>query len=128
MECDSEYAQSVANHLFADGREMQNNMEASMKFRQESQLVSSSNVDLQLASQSTALELRESRDEIYELQQSSDLAERSIQFNDDNMKKIVRECRLKVSEANQQRLESDHKLRSGRNVPGRTRRRPLPTT
>ena len=93
MECDSEYAQSVANHLFADGREMQNNMEASiMKFRQESQLVSSSNVDLQLASQSTALELRESRDEIYELQQSSDLAERSIQFNDDNMKKIVREC------------------------------------
>ena len=82
-----------------------------MKFRQQSQTASSSNVDLQLASQSTALEVRESRDEIYELQQSLGLAQRSIQFTDDNVKKVVRECRLKVSEANQQRLESDHKLR-----------------
>ena len=112
MECDSEEVQSIANHLSAEGRDMQRNTEASiMRFRQRSQIASSSNVDLQLASQSTALELREPRDETYELQQSLGLAQRSIQFTDDNVKKVVRECRLKVSEANQLRLESDHKLR-----------------
>ena len=83
---------SVANHLYAEGREMQNNLELSiMNFRQQSQMVASSNVDLQIASQSTALEPRESREEIHELQQSLGLAQRSIQFNEENVKKVIRE-------------------------------------
>jgi len=83
---------SVANHLYAEGREMQNNMELSiMNFRQQSHMVASSNVDLQIASQSTALEPRESREEIHELQQSLGLAQRSMQFNEENVKKVIRE-------------------------------------
>ena len=113
MECDSEYAQSVANHLYAEGREMQNNMGMSiMNFRQQTQIVSSSNIDLQVASQSTALKLRESQEEVHELLQSLGIAQRSMQFNEGNVKKVVSECRVKVSEANKQRLESGgHKLR-----------------
>ena len=40
-----------------------------------------------------------------------EVAYRENRFSEENVRKVVRECRMKVSEANQQRLESDHKLR-----------------
>lgn len=108
MECDSEFAQSVTK-----GRQMQNNLEQSvMNFRRQSEIAASSNVDLQIVSQPTAIELRESQSEVEALRHSLELAQRNNQFNEDNVKKIIGKCRLKVSEANQQRMESGHKVRT----------------
>ena len=58
---------------------MQKNMELSvMNFRKQSEMVTSSNVDLQLVSQSTAMELRESQSEVEASRHSLGLAQRSI--------------------------------------------------
>ena len=58
---------------------MQKNMELSiMNFRKQSEMVTSSNVDLQLVSQSTAMELREPQSEVEASRHSLGLAQRSI--------------------------------------------------
>eukprot|EP00435_Cladocopium_sp_Y103_P013433 s4794_g3.t1 len=64
-----------------------------------------------ITDQFTTLELQKSQNEITALRESLELAQRGNYFNEESVKKIVRECRMKVSEANQQKLESDHRLR-----------------
>eukprot|EP00435_Cladocopium_sp_Y103_P012279 s2189_g3.t1 len=104
MEANSEHAQSVANHLHCEGLETQNQLEYSIvQFRERSEMAS-------ISDRLTNSELHQSHNEIRALRESLELAQRGSYFNEESMRKIVRECRLKVSEANQQKLESDHRL------------------
>eukprot|EP00435_Cladocopium_sp_Y103_P026723 s1517_g6.t1 len=105
MEANSEHVQSVANHLHCEGLEMQNQLEYSIiQYRERSEMAS-------ISDKLTNFELQKSQNEISALRESLELAQRGNYFNEESMKKIVRECRMKVSEANQQKLESDHRLR-----------------
>eukprot|EP00435_Cladocopium_sp_Y103_P031652 s4552_g8.t1 len=105
MEANSEHVQSVANHLHCEGLEMQNQLEYSIvQFRERSEMAS-------IADRISDFEIQKSQNEIAALRESLELAQRGNYFNEESMKKIVRECRIKVSEANQQKLEGDHQLR-----------------
>ena len=112
IENDSEYAQCVANRLHSEGTEMQLSMQRSiMDFKQQSAIATSANANLQIINRRAYNELNESNNEIESLKQHLEVAYREDRFSEENVRKVVRECRLKVSEANQHRLESDHKLR-----------------
>eukprot|EP00435_Cladocopium_sp_Y103_P006183 s3930_g2.t1 len=105
MEANSEHVQSVANHLHCEGLEMQTQLEYSIvQHRERAEMAS-------ITDRFTTLELQKSQNEITALRESLELAQRGNYFNEESVKKIVRECRMKVSEANQQKLESDHQLR-----------------
>ena len=112
MENDSEYAQSVANRIHAEGTEMQLNMQQSIaSFKQQSGLATSANASLQIIDRRAYTELHESNNEIESLRQHLEVAYRENRFSEENVRKVVRECTMNVSEASQQTLESDHKLR-----------------
>ena len=103
---------SVANRLHAEGTEMQLNMQQSIaNFKQQSDVATSAHASLQIINRKAYNELHESNNEIESLRQHLEVAYRENRFSEENVRKVVRECRMKVSEANQQRLESDHKLR-----------------
>ena len=112
MENNSEYAQSVAHRLHTEGTEMQLNMQQSIaNFKQQSDVTTSANASLQIMNRRAYNELHESNSEIESLRQHLEVAYQENRFSEENVRKVVRECMMKVSEANQQRLESDHKLR-----------------
>ena len=70
MESDSEYAQSVANRLHSEGTEMQLSMQhAIMSFKQQSDLATTTNTDLQLINRKAYDELTEYNNEIESLRQ-----------------------------------------------------------
>ena len=116
MESGSEYAQSLVNHLHSESTEMQKNMEhAIMTVRQQNQIALSSNADLQIMSRRAHDELNDSNSEITELRRHLDIALRGNKNHEDQIKRVVHESRLKVSEANQRCLDSEHKYRILRN-------------
>ena len=80
-------------------------------FNRQSDVTTSATASLQIINRRAYNELRESNSEIESLRQHLKVAYRENRFSEENVRKVVRECRMKVSEANQQRLESDHKLR-----------------
>ena len=111
MEHGSEYAQSTANRLHSEGTEMQRNMEhAIMSFRQQNQIAMVNNADLQIINRKAYDELTESNQEIVALRQHLEIAQRENRNSEDQVRKVVHECRLKVSEANQRCIESEHRL------------------
>ena len=112
MEHGSEHAQNLANRLHAEGTEMQMNMEhAVMSFRQQNQVALTSNADLQVMNRKAYDELTESNQEVVALRRHLDLAQCENRNSEDQVKTVVHECRLKVSEANQRCLDSEHRLR-----------------
>ena len=114
MESDSEYAQSVAIH--SDGTEMPLSMQrAIMSFRQQSDLATTTSTDLQLINRKAHDELTEYNNEIESLRQQLTIAHNENKTGEETVRKVVHECRLKVNEANTQRIESEHKLRVLRN-------------
>ena len=116
MESGSEYAQSLVNHLQSEGTEMQKNMEhAIMTVRQQNQIALSSNADLQIMSRRVHDELNDSNSEMTELRRHLEVALRENKNHEDQIKRVVHESRLKVSEANQRCLDSEHKYRVLRN-------------
>ena len=111
MEHGSEYAQNLATHLYAEGTEIQRNMEnAVMSFRQENQLALVNNTDLQITNQRTHDELAESNQEVIALRRHLEMAQRENRNNEEQVRKVVHECRIKVTEANQRCVESEHRL------------------
>ena len=75
MENDSEYAQSVANRLHAEGAEMQLNMQQSIaNFKQQSAVATSANASLQIIIWRAYNELHESNSEIESLRQHLEVA------------------------------------------------------
>ena len=91
---------------------MQRNMEhAIMTVRQQNQVTLSSNADLQVMGQRVHDELTDSNLEVTSLRQHLEIAQRENKNNEDQVKKVVHECRLKVSEANQRYLDSEHRFR-----------------
>ena len=84
-------------------------------FKQQSDVATSANASLQIINWRACNELHESNSEIESLRQHVEVAYRENRFREENVGKVVRECRMNVSEANQQRWESDHKLRVLRN-------------
>ena len=116
MENDSEYAQSVVNRLHSEGAEMQLSMQhAIMSFKQQSDLATTTNTDLQLINRKAYDELTESNSEIESSRQQLTILYNENKTSEETVRKVVHECRLKVSEANTQRIESEHKLRVLRN-------------
>ena len=116
MESDSEYAQSVANRPHSEGTEMQLSMQhAIMSFKQQSDLDTTNNTDLQLINTKAYDELTEYNNEIESLRQQLTVAYNENKTSEETVRKVVHECRLKVSEANTQRIVSEHKLRVLRN-------------
>ena len=112
MESGSEYAQSLVNPLQTEGTEMQRNMEhAIMTVGQQNQIALSSNADLQVMSQRVQGELIDSNLEIAALRRHLEVAQRENKNHEDQIKRVVHESRLKVSEANQRCLDSEYKFR-----------------
>ena len=112
MESDSEYAQSVAKRLHSEGTEMQLSMQhAIMSFKQQSDLATTTNTDLQLINRKAYDELTEYNNEIESLRQQLTIAYNENKTSEETVRKVVHECRLKVSESKTQRIESEHKLR-----------------
>ena len=114
IESDSEYAQSVANRLHSEGTEIQLSMQqAIMSFKQQSDLATTTNTntDLQLINRKAYDELTEYNTEVESLRQQLTLAYNENKTSEETVRKVVHECRLKVSESKTQRIESEHKLR-----------------
>ena len=95
---------------------MQRNMEhAIMTVRQQNQIALSSNADLQVMSRRVHDELTDSNSEMTELRRHLEVALRENKNHEDQIKRVVDESRLKVSEANQRCLDSEHRFRVLRN-------------
>ena len=95
---------------------MQRNMEhAIMTVRQQNQIALSSNADLQVMSRRVHDELTDSNSEMTELRRHLEVALRENKNHEDQIKRVVHESRLKVSEANQRCLDSEHRFRVLRN-------------
>ena len=89
---------------------------AIMSFKQQSDLATTSNTDLQLINRKAYDELTEYNNEIESLrQQLTIIAYNENKTSEETVRKVVHECRLKVSKAKTQRIESEHKLRVLRN-------------
>ena len=82
-----------------------------VNFKQQSDVATSANASLQIINRKAYNELHESNSEVESLRQHLEIAYHENWFSEENVRKVVRECRMKVSEANQHRRESDHKLR-----------------
>ena len=97
IENDSEYAQCVANRLHSEGTEMQLSMQRSiMDFKQQSAIATSANANLQIINRrayKSYNELNESNNEIESLKQHLEVAYREDRFSEENVRKVVRECR-----------------------------------
>ena len=70
-----------------------------------------SNADLQVMNRKAYDELTESNQEVVALRRHLELAQRENRNSEDQVRKVVHECRPKVSEANQRCLDSEHRLR-----------------
>ena len=109
----SEFANDVAEKLYADGREMQLNLENSiLALRSQSELAECSNLNLQVIGQENSLELRTANDELMNLRTALEYSRRQATMHADNVQQLVKESLTKVHEANQARLESIHRLRN----------------
>ena len=112
MEMNSGFANDVAEKLYADGREMQLNLESSiLALRSQSELAEYSNMNLQVIGQENSLELRAANDELMNLRTALEYSRRQAAMYEENVQQLVKESRRKVHEANQARLDSDHRLR-----------------
>ena len=113
METNSEFANGVAEKLYADGREMQLNLENSIvALRSQSELAEYSNMNLQVIGHENSLELRTANDELMNLRTALEYSRRQAAMYEENVQQLVEESRRKVHEANQARLESDHRRRN----------------
>ena len=84
MENDSEYAQSVANRLHAEGTEMQLNMQQPIaNFKQQSGAATSANASLQIINRRAYNEFQESNSEIESLRQHLEVAYRENRFSEE---------------------------------------------
>ena len=115
MEMNSEFANGVAEKLYADGREMQRNLENSIvALRSQSELAAySPNLNLQVIGHEHSLEMNTANDELAQLHTALAYSRRqAAMYEEKRATTVVKESRRKVHEANQARLESDHRLRN----------------
>ena len=109
----SEFANDVAEKLYADGREMQSNLENSINaLRSQSEVAEYSNLNLQALGQANSLELRAANDELVSLCTALEYSRRQASMYEENVQQLVKESRRKIHEANQAKLENDHRLRN----------------
>ena len=69
-------------------------------------------MNLQIIGHENSLELRTANDELMNLRTALEYSRRQAAMYEENVQQLVKESRIKVHEANQARLESDHRLRN----------------
>eukprot|EP00435_Cladocopium_sp_Y103_P000806 s3097_g1.t1 len=110
---DSEYASSVANRLYSDGREMQANFENSiMEYRNRAEVALSSRVHDEIIQQRSQMGNRELMLEKNALHDALEHSRKQAELYEMSMEQITKESRRKVHEANQAKAESDLRLKN----------------
>ena len=69
-------------------------------------------MNLQVIGHENSLELRTANDELMNLRTALEYSRRQAAMYEENVQQLVEESRRKVHEANQTRLESDHRRRN----------------